>query len=106
MRYELRIALRYLSGRRKQASISIISTIAIVGVGLGVAALIVVTAVMTGFQNELRDRILGSNAHIIVFDRADAPIANYREVLEQARRVEGVREASPFIISKAMARAG
>jgi len=76
------------------------------GVGLGVAALIVVTAVMSGFQNELRDRILGSNAHIIVFDRADEPIGGYDTLLRAARGVEGVHEASPFIISKAMARVG
>lgn len=106
MNYELRIALRYLTGRRKQASISVVSAIAVIGVGLGVAALIVVTAVMTGFQDELRDRILGSNAHIIVFDRADQAIEDYRELADAARAVPGVRGASAFIISKAMARAG
>jgi lipoprotein-releasing system permease protein len=106
MRFELRIALRYLTGRRKQASISVVTAIAIVGVGLGVAALIIVTAVMSGFQAELRDRILGSNAHIIVFDRSDEPISDYARLVQAADHVDGVREASPFIISKAMARFG
>jgi lipoprotein-releasing system permease protein len=106
VRYELRIALRYLTGRRKQASISVVTAIAVLGVGLGVAALIVVTAVMSGFQAELRDRILGSNAHIIAFDRSDEPMAQYARLVEAAGRTPGVREASPFVISKAMARVG
>ena len=106
MRYELRLTLRYLTGRRKQASISVVTGIAVLGVGLGVAALIIVTAVMSGFQAELRDRILGSNAHIIVFDRADEPIADYQRLVTAADRTPGVREASPFVISKAMARVG
>ncbi len=106
MRYELAIAIRYLRGKRKQTSVTVVTAIAILGVTLGVAALIIVLAVMNGFQNELRDRILGTNAHIVVFDRADQPIADYAELLAKIRGVHGVKEASPFIISKAMARHG
>ena len=106
MRYELRVAVRSLTGRRKQASLSVVTAIAVAGVGLGVAALIVVTAVMSGFQTELRDRILGTNAHIIIFDRSDEPLEDYQPILDKADRVEGVRATSPFVISKAMARAG
>ena len=64
MRFELFIALRYLLARRKQAFISVISLISTIGVAVGVIALIVALALMTGIQGELRDRILGSTAHI------------------------------------------
>ena len=62
-RFELQIALRYLLGRRRQAFISIISLVSTLGVTVGVLALILAMAMMTGLQSELRDRILGSTAH-------------------------------------------
>jgi lipoprotein-releasing system permease protein len=62
--FELHIALRYLLAKRRQAFISLISLISTIGVAVGVSALIIALALMTGLQGELRDRILGSNAHI------------------------------------------
>ena len=67
MNLELFIARRYLLARRKQAFISVISLISTIGVGVGVLALIVALALMTGLQGELRDRILGSTAHVYVW---------------------------------------
>ena len=67
MPFELQIALRYLLGRRRQAFISIISLVSTLGVTVGVMALVVALALMTGLQSELRDRILGSTAHVFVF---------------------------------------
>ena len=64
MPFELQIALRYLLASRKQAFISVISLISTLGVAVGVMALIVAMALMTGLQGELRDRILGSSAHV------------------------------------------
>ncbi|MBW1947221.1 MAG: hypothetical protein JRI33_04705, partial [Deltaproteobacteria bacterium] len=66
MTYEWFIALRYLRAKRKQAFISLITFISISGVAVGVMALIVVIAVMTGFENHLRTKILGINSHILV----------------------------------------
>ena len=66
MPFELHIALRYLLARRKQAFISVISLISTLGVTVGVTALIIALALMTGLQGELRDRILGAGAHIYV----------------------------------------
>ena len=63
MYFELFVSLRYLLARRKQAFISVISLISVFGVAIGVASLIVVLGVMTGFGNNLRDKILGLNAH-------------------------------------------
>ena len=65
--FELFVAVRYLLARRKQAFISLISLISAVGVAVGVMALLIVLALMTGLQGELRDRIVGSAAHVYVF---------------------------------------
>jgi lipoprotein-releasing system permease protein len=65
MPFELQIALRYLLARRRQAFISIISFVSTLGVTVGVLALILAMAMMTGLQSELRDRILGSTAHAL-----------------------------------------
>ena len=64
MGFELFVALRYLLAPRKQAFISLISIISVLGVAVGVAALVIALALMTGLQGELRDRILGSTPHI------------------------------------------
>lgn len=66
MPYEVLIGLRYLCAKRKQTVISVISAISIAGVAVGVAALIIVLAVMTGFEMDLRNKILGTNSHIVV----------------------------------------
>ena len=65
--FELHVALRYLLAKRKQAFISVISLISTLGVTVGVMALVIALALMTGLQQELRDRILGSNPHIYVW---------------------------------------
>ena len=67
MGFELFVALRYLLARRRQAFISLISLISTIGVAVGVMALVIALALMTGLQGELRDRILGSTAHVYVY---------------------------------------
>src|SRR5688572_15816834 len=101
MRFELFIALRYLLARRKQAFISVISLISTIGVGVGVLALIVALALMTGVQGELRDRILGSTAHIYVQKR-DPGIEDYRAEVQRLLAVPGVLGAAPAIMGKAL----
>lgn len=101
MPYELFIALRYLKAKRKQTFISIITFISILGVTVGVTALIVVLSVMAGFEEDLRDKILGVNAHLVVLELGKG-MKNYKEVAEKAKTVEGVVGASPFIYNQAM----
>ena len=67
MPWELQVALRYLTARRKQAFISLISGVAVLGVAVGVAALLIALGLMTGLQSEIRARILGATAHVRVF---------------------------------------
>jgi len=66
MGWQFTVALRYLTSKHKEKFISIISLISIVGITVGVAALIVVIAVMSGFDNDLKEKIIGTNAHIVV----------------------------------------
>jgi lipoprotein-releasing system permease protein len=100
MRFELFIALRYLLARRKQAFISLISLISTLGVAVGVMALIVALALMTGLQGELRDRILGSTAHLYIWKTGG--IDDYQAEVENIRMVPGVIGAAPAILGKAL----
>jgi len=101
MRFETFVALRYLFALRKQSFISIISLFAICGVAIGVGALIVVIGVMNGFSTDLRDKILGVNAHVLVTS-IKGGIKDYRELAEEAKQVKGVTGVTPFVYSEVM----
>src|SRR3989304_5883471 len=101
MSYELFIAFRYLKAKRKQTFISVITFISILGVVVGVTALIVVLSVMTGFEDDLRDKILGVNAHLVVMELGRGT-KEYRQVVEKVKKVNGVMGATPFIYNQAM----
>src|SRR6185503_3010882 len=101
MRYELMVGLRYLRARRKEAFISLITVISVVGVMIGVMTLNIVLSVMTGFEEDLRDRILGFNPHIVV-SSLTGPIDNYEQAVEKVQQVPGVVAAAPFIYSQVM----
>jgi lipoprotein-releasing system permease protein len=101
MSFELFIALRYIFALRKQSFIAIISLFAVCGVALGVAALIVVIGVMNGFTKDLRDKILGVNAHVLV-SAFSGGIHQPRQVAELCRQVPGVSGVTPFVYSEVM----
>ena len=88
-------------GQRRQAFISIISIVSTLGVTVGVLALIVAMAMMTGLQSELRDRILGSTAHAFVFKTTG--IQDYRAEIAALRRIPRIVGAAPALIGRAMA---
>jgi lipoprotein-releasing system permease protein len=98
--FELFVALRYLLARRKQAFISLISLISTLGVAVGVMALVIALALMTGLQRELRDRILGSTAHVYVWKTGG--IEDYRAEVARLEAVEGVVGAGPAIMGRAL----
>jgi lipoprotein-releasing system permease protein len=100
MRFELFIALRYLLARRREAFISLISLISTIGVAVGVMALVVALALMTGLQGELRDRILGSTAHVYVWKTGG--LHDYPAEVARIREVPGVTGAGPAILGKAL----
>src|SRR5262245_35878354 len=93
MTFELLIATRYLRAKRKQAAISLITVIAILGVGAGVAALIVAMAVSEGQREDILKRLLVAQAHVTVTRAGGIP--NYREVAKQIEQVDGVVGAAP-----------
>jgi len=102
MPYELFVGLRYLKARRKQAFISLITVISIGGVALGVMALIVVLAVMSGFEHDLRAKILGTNAHLWVLRHGDRGMEEPDKAKEQIRGVPYVVAVSPFTYHQVM----
>jgi lipoprotein-releasing system permease protein len=102
MPWELRIALRYLTARRKQAFISLISAVAVTGVAVGVMALLIALGLMTGLQSEIRARILGATAHVSIFKARGEPFSDYREVVRSVRQVPGVEGAAPAVYGKAL----
>jgi lipoprotein-releasing system permease protein len=101
MGYEWFISLRYLKARRRQGFISLISIISVAGVTVGVMALIVVLAVMTGFTDSLREKILGINSHIVV-QRLGKGITDYRAVSAMVLQTKGVLAATPYTYSQTM----
>ncbi|MBD3368161.1 MAG: lipoprotein-releasing ABC transporter permease subunit [Candidatus Eisenbacteria bacterium] len=102
MSFEWFVAWRYLRAKRQTKFISIITVISIVGVMVGVMALVVVLGVMNGFEQEIHERIIGINAHVILLRYGSDPIRDYQGVTERLAAVDGVVAASPFTYSKAI----
>lgn len=98
--FELFVALRYLLAGRKQAFISLISLISVLGVAVGVMALLVALALMTGLQAELRDRIIGAAAHVYVFKVGG--IQDPAAELARLRAIPRVTAASPVVLGKGL----
>ena len=105
MSYEFFISLRYLRARRKQVFVSIITFISVAGIFLGVAALIIVLAVMNGFETDLRNKILGINSHVLVMEYSGA-MRNHPKVMREVAQIPGVVASTPFIYSQAMLKRG
>jgi lipoprotein-releasing system permease protein len=105
MRYEYFIGLRYLRARRQETFISLITLISILGVMIGVMTLNVVMGVMTGFEETLRDRLLGINAHVAVVKSGDQ-LRDYQNVLDQVVKEEGVVAATPTVYGQVMLTSG
>ena len=100
MPFERQVALRYLLAKRRQVFISVISLVSTMGVTVGVMALVIALALMTGLQQELQARILGSSAHVFVWKPAG--ITDYHAEVARLRAVPGVIGAAPAVEGKAM----
>ena len=94
MAYELFIALRYLKAKRKQVMISVITVIAIAAVAAGVASLIIVLAMMTGFREEFQEKVLSGTQHLNLMRKDGHAIEDYQELVGRVSRVPEVRAAS------------
>jgi lipoprotein-releasing system permease protein len=102
MPYELFIALRYLRARRRQAAVSVITAIAVAGITLGVAALVIAQALITGFRADVQDKVLRGTAHLNLLKRDGGVVENYRELVERVRSAPGVSEASATIYAEVL----
>src|SRR5512147_859535 len=104
---EFSIAWRYLRSRRGSRLLSFISVIAIGGVVVGVSALIVVMAVMTGLQRDLREKILVGSPDLRVLTYGeDLKMADWKGTLERVKKTEGVVAAAPFVLTQGVISAG
>ena len=99
--FELFLGMKYLKAKRKQRFISVITVISILGVMVGVMALVVVLSVMNGFRADLMSKILGVNSHILVLSLT-GPFNDYQKAAEKVDKVEGVIASTPFIYTQVM----
>src|ERR1041385_8165511 len=97
--FELLLALRYL--RPKRTFVSVITLISVAGVALGVAVLIVVISVMSGFDKELRDSILGFNSHLKIYEPHEG-LTNYPQLMHLVASNKEVKGVSPYIITQVL----
>ena len=97
MKFELFVARRYLTARRKQAFISVITSISIIGIAIGVAALVIAIALITGFQGDVQDKILGATSHVMVSDLGGQGLAGYEGLAEKIRAIPGVESVTPVV---------
>lgn len=99
MTFELFVARRYLTARRKQAFISVITSISVLGIAIGVAALVIAIALITGFQGDVQDKILGATSHVMVSDLGGQGLAGYEGMAEKIRAIDGVESVTPVVYS-------
>lgn len=103
MPFEFFICSRYLRTKHKQAFISLITILSIVGIAIGVMALVIVIAVMTGAESDFRSRILGVESHIVLM-RQDSAFTNFRKTLLELKNIDDVETAAPYIYTQIMLR--
>jgi len=101
-RYELFLALRYLKARRKQAFTSVVSFVSILGIAVGVAALVIALALLTGFQQDIQSKIIGANAHIVIWGAGEVAMGNHQDVARRVAEVPGVISASGVVLKPAV----
>lgn len=104
MNYELFIAKRYLTAKRKQAFISVITFISTLGIIIGVMALIIAVALITGFQGDVQDKILGSTSHIMVSDLSGEGLKNWPQLISKIKRIKGIISVSPVVYGTVLLR--
>jgi len=102
MRFELFVALRYLKAKRRQAVISVITLISVIGVVAGVAALVVALAINSGFRQELEKRLLGATANINLLRTRNDGISNYEELAARLARVPHVVASAPTLYEQVL----
>src|SRR3989338_7580084 len=103
MAFELFIGLRYFKAKRKNNFISLITLLSIGGVTLGVMALIIVISVIHGFEETMKEKILGVNSHVVIIKPGwESTIGDYKKVVVELKRINGVKETNAVVYFQAM----
>ena len=102
MQFEFIVAFRYLKAKRKQAVVSLITIISVIGVTAGVAALVIALAINSGFRQDLEEKLLGTQAHITLLRATREGIPNYLEIARRVESVEGVTAAAPALYQQVL----
>jgi lipoprotein-releasing system permease protein len=102
VKFEVFVALRYLRARRKQAVVSLVTLISVVGVAAGVAALIIALSLSTGMQEEFKERILGVTSHVNLLGLGGAPISGYEEMIKRVGDLPEVVSVSPTTYTQSL----
>lgn len=102
MKFELFVARRYLTAKRKQAFISVITLISVLGITIGVMALIIAIALITGFQGDVQDKILGTTSHIMVSDLSGDGLKDYPGLMERIGGLKGVISVTPVVYGQVL----
>ena len=101
--FSFKVAYRYLLTKRKEAFISIISIVSLIGIAIGVGVLNIVMAIMTGFEYELKSKIIGANSHIVV-RRSFSEIQDSDGISEKILKINGVKSVSPYVYKQGLFR--
>uniref|UniRef100_A0A7C3Z1X5 ABC transporter permease n=1 Tax=candidate division WOR-3 bacterium TaxID=2052148 RepID=A0A7C3Z1X5_UNCW3 len=104
MNYKFFVSKRYVRIKKDEMFKSLITIFSIIGIGLGVGTLIVVLSVMNGMQNDLREKILGTNGHILVSKFYNEEIYDYDVIMDSLLKIQGITGATPFIYTKILIR--
>jgi len=104
--FELALALQHLKPKRRRGFVNLIGLIAVGGVALSVASVIVVVSVMNGFQRDIRDRIIGTNAHVLVRAYGKEGIPGWEDLMRRIERMPGVAAAAPYFQGQVMLKSG
>jgi lipoprotein-releasing system permease protein len=102
MRFELFVAKRYLTAKRKQAFISVITLISILGIAIGVMALVIAIALITGFQEDVQSKILGATSHIMVSDLSGEGLRDYEGLATKIGGIKGVVSVTPVVYTQVL----
>ncbi len=102
MRFELAVALRYLRAKRKQTFLSVVSFISVLGIILGVMALIIALALMTGFQEDIQDKILGASAHVLIYPAGSRGLIDVDSTTKIVKSDPQVISAAPVVYGKVL----
>jgi lipoprotein-releasing system permease protein len=100
--FEIKVGLRYLVAKRKQTFLSVITLFGVLGVMLGVMTLIIVLGVMNGFEQDLKEKILGTVSHLVIMDHSTRSVTGWPDIMTRVEQFDGVVATTPYIYGQAM----